>query len=617
MSNFDQLTTVNMVNFGSLDSNQYAGVIRQVDNHTWRIKDGKNGKDTDEFQETGRTSDAIFLFDAVNNAGLQINLATNVILSVSANGDTTDLYSILVANEKPTGWLARRVHLGKNTGDLDYVFQQTGPKTWRERVVSSGDIYTYTETGRGDWGVFLKDNNRDLRIQFDLHRMVRLNSWSDAEFEDVDTIAHATAKVTGWLVNRVDYTTQGREVDGSFRQISKGRWIEDDLDQGYNLFEYKEVFRGPWAVELYDKSRALTYRIDLFTTKISISQHGNDYELKHRVAKAFSQPKLGLDNVDTLSSIVARLRDVGSTHRFHQSGQGTWIENYTNSSGDPESWEFQEKGRSAHAVHLYCPKRDVWFHLDILKREVSAAETSGTSHHFYDIISASFGMNGHTINHVVLTNTTKTVGSLRQTGETLWVEDNIERGPAIASYVQTERTDSSVFLEDKSRQLRIEISLAENKVFQLGKAGKKTLLYRIAQKLHGPEYWDKARQITSRSVLAEDYDLVPGKEPVSKPVFRSSISFSGEVEHVDVWASEEVTFEVRGQKHTVDPVRSVRLTPNALSKLSISIAAKGLSCPQLLLRTNLMRADERHTVMPDIEALYDILEISNISKRGL
>ncbi len=51
----------------------------------------------------------------------------------------------------------------------------------------------------------------------------------------------------------------------------------------------------------------------------------------------------------------------------------------------------------------------------------------------------------------------------------------------------------------------------------------------------------------------------------------------------------------------MDKVRSVRVRPSALSKLSITMPAEKLSCPVLFLRTNLMKPGESHIFTADIE----------------
>ena len=175
------------------------------------------------------------------------------------------------------------------------TFRQVSRKSWVEQNKQGQRVFSFKETHRDAWSIYLKDIRRNFRIQLDLYSNVRRNAWNNDPFHDVDKIAGATSKVTGRLVNRIDYTTNGSEVDGSLRQVSKDTWIEDDLDQGYNLFRFKEVFRGLWAVELLDESRGIKLRANLHTLQVSQSTHGGPWVDRHQVAKTFSFVKLDLN----------------------------------------------------------------------------------------------------------------------------------------------------------------------------------------------------------------------------------------------------------------------------------------------------------------------------------
>jgi len=592
---------INYIEFSRPETQERSGIIRQINHDTWRIRDVINDKEGPEYAETHRTADAIFLFRKNKNQILELNLTQNTILS-SYGGSSRKIYSILTSSSKTTGWLVNLIQIGDRPNTVQNEFQQISETIWREKITGGGGEYTYKMIARGEWGIFLQDTERDLRIHLDLHRNIRRSAWGNAPFTDIDKIVRSSAKITGRLVNRIDYSTNsGLEVEGSFRQLTKDTWIQDDLDIGYNLYQFKEVFRGIWAVELFDEKRKLKVRLNLHTGKITLTENGKAPIDQYRVARTFVLPRYGMDNIEILSSLTVRPKIIeGKSHDIYQSGVGTWVENYIADDGSQRERNFKEKARSKDAVYIYNEERDLWLHFDISKRRVTYAKGRKRQRRLYKIRYASFGMNGHTINHLILTNTLQTVGTLRQAGEDLWLEDNVDRGAAVCSYKQISRTLNSVILEDNSRDLTLEISLTENKVYQL-KNGTKTLLYRIKNKYHGPEFWDPRLRIVSSSVLTEDYKVSRGEAPVPVPVFRTTIGFSSVVEYVDVWASEEVTITVQNNAHVIDPVKPVRLSPSALSKLSISIPAKSLACPSLLLRTNLMDEVQRHTIIPDID----------------
>jgi len=119
-----------------------------------------------------------------------------------------------------------------------------------------------------------------------------------------------------------------------------------------------------------------------------------------------------------------------------------------------------------------------------------------------------------------------------------------------------------------------------------------------------------ADNITSRSALTQDYRPTPkALNPYS--VYRTSISLPPLTSHVDIWASEEVEVEVNGKRYKLDPVMPVRVAPSALSKISLSIPARELHCPTLMLHTNLMRPEQRHIICPDVEVHKKIADLED------
>lgn len=121
---------------------------------------------------------------------------------------------------------------------------------------------------------------------------------------------------------------------------------------------------------------------------------------------------------------------------------------------------------------------------------------------------------------------------------------------------------------------------------------------------------DCCEQITSRSSLTQDFDIdTATKQLKSKPVYRTSISVCPMTSLVDVWASEEVTVEINGSTYTIDPIKSAKVQPSILSKLSVSIPASDVNCPHLILCTDLMMPDHKHYIFPDVEAHQKIMNL--------
>lgn len=52
----------------------------------------------------------------------------------------------------------------------DGVFRQTGNGRWTEFNASGRATYSFTETGRDEWSVYLDDQSRNVQLQLDLFR---------------------------------------------------------------------------------------------------------------------------------------------------------------------------------------------------------------------------------------------------------------------------------------------------------------------------------------------------------------------------------------------------------------------------------------------------------------
>ena len=118
--------------------------------------------------------------------------------------------------------------------------------------------------------------------------------------------------------------------------------------------------------------------------------------------------------------------------------------------------------------------------------------------------------------------------------------------------------------------------------------------------------------ITSRSSLTEDYRARSGSADLAPyPVYRTSVSLPLRTVTVDVWASEETEVEINGARHTIDPVMPARVMAPSLRRLSVSLPARDVHCPHLLLRTNLMRPEQRHVIYPDRELHRKLVDLKD------
>jgi hypothetical protein len=94
--------------------------------------------------------------------------------SDSDTPDTRDQYEITSASSKLSGWLVQEVRFDKG------AYTHQGGKRWVETDEGNKTRFTFTEVGRDDWSVYLKDPSRDVNIQLDLHtREIMYNAGND------------------------------------------------------------------------------------------------------------------------------------------------------------------------------------------------------------------------------------------------------------------------------------------------------------------------------------------------------------------------------------------------------------------------------------------------------
>lgn len=110
--------------------------------------------------------------------------------------------------------------------------------------------------------------------------------------------------------------------------------------------------------------------------------------------------------------------------------------------------------------------------------------------------------------------------------------------------------------------------------------------------------------ISAISRLTEEPVLTPnaGKKEISyRTVYRTTITFPATVSAVDIFSTEETTFEAGGKTYTVDPVKHARIHVNSAKQLVLTSPATKLREAILMLRTDTMLENERFFVFQDID----------------
>lgn len=138
------------------------GSIAQTGGRTW-AEYGNGGPARFNFQETHRDDWSVYLNDASRNVQLQLDLHRKWISYGENGGPKRDLYQITDA-KSVTGRTVTSVKVPNGK------FVRTGGGAWTEYDASGKRTYTFRETGRDAWSVYLNDTSRNVQLQLDLHR---------------------------------------------------------------------------------------------------------------------------------------------------------------------------------------------------------------------------------------------------------------------------------------------------------------------------------------------------------------------------------------------------------------------------------------------------------------
>ncbi len=140
--------------------------IEALDKNWMELQD--NGKRFN-FTELNRDEWSVYLKDASRNVFIQLDLHTKEIYYGQGSfANKSPIYAISNVSRKVNG----RMATGATYTNQNKVgkFVQTGADKWLETNVD-GTKYSFTETGRDDWSVYMKDASRNVAIQLDYHTM--------------------------------------------------------------------------------------------------------------------------------------------------------------------------------------------------------------------------------------------------------------------------------------------------------------------------------------------------------------------------------------------------------------------------------------------------------------
>jgi hypothetical protein len=232
---------VTRVSFGR--DGRKLGTFRQSGPQQWQELPASAGGGRFDFQETGRDDWSVYLHDPSRDVRIQLDLHRKLVLyGDSRTAEMRPLYDILGAGSKPVSAVStetaargkpaasaaavaapapqsdggtpapapqspsainasgRTVTLadfgsaGRRLGE----FRQVGPGFWEERSAGpGGQSFSFSETGRDDWSVYLRDDSRGVTIQIDLFRKLVLyaDAGNSTPFPIYDVLAADTPAV--------------------------------------------------------------------------------------------------------------------------------------------------------------------------------------------------------------------------------------------------------------------------------------------------------------------------------------------------------------------------------------------------------------------------------------
>ena len=170
---------------------------------------------------------------------------------------------------------------------------------------------------------------------------------------------------------------------------------------------------------------------------------------------------------------------------FRETGRGHWTEY---GADGRVKFTFRETGRDEWSVYLNDPSRNVQLQIDIHRSWILLGDNGGPKRDFYQITSAfrnegrmrspaptpRVETNGRNVSQVFFEH-----GSFKKTGPRQWTELE-EQGRAVFHFTETGRDEWSVYLDDRSRNVQIQLDLHRNWISYGQNGGGKSDLYRIS-----------------------------------------------------------------------------------------------------------------------------------------
>ena len=144
---------------------------------------------------------------------------------------------------------------------------------------------------------------------------------------------------------------------------------------------------------------------------------------------------------------------------YFQTGPSSWKE--TDLQGKT-TFNFVETNRDEWSVYLYDASRKVHIQIDLWRKKILYSDPNTPRRDQYDVLSSA-SIDGWLIEQATYEGGGKRLGSFFQTGPKKWKELDAE-DKTKTHFVETGRDDWSVYMQDDSRKVKIQIDMWRKKV---------------------------------------------------------------------------------------------------------------------------------------------------------
>jgi len=317
---------------------------------------------------------------------------------------------------------------GRNLARADFnggSFRQINQTAWNELNASGQVAFSFEETQRDDWSVYLTDNSRGALIVLDSHRKKVVYAAGGNPYSDLYDITQVY-RIGQPQVSQGDpvlpaptsnrpaagnpTTTDSAKGDnlvianfngGSYRSEGGGRWTERNAG-GAVTFNFEETGFDEWSVYLLDRSRNVRIQLDAFRKMIRYGDSNTAMRDQYQMTSALrngtapvapptppppssNRPAAGspttTDGANGENMVIANFN--GGSYRSE--GGGRWTER---NAGGAVTFNFEETGFDEWSVYLLDRSRNVRIQLDAFRKMILYGDSNTAMRDQYQMSAA-------------------------------------------------------------------------------------------------------------------------------------------------------------------------------------------------------------------------------------